>query len=351
MPLINDVPRGRVNVGVGRLLVTKGLSIKVMSLPIVERLSCFLVVLVLCSVGIIAQVRPFSDLLRMYDYDRKSPLEVKEHSVENRGGVRVYDISYSGAGRGRVPAYLIVPAGKGQFPAVIFAPCCDGGRERFLDEALELAKRGAVSLIVDWNAAKRPDYKPKEDGPPRGATGGADDRDDLIKMVVEFRRGLDLLLSRPDVDAKRIGFVGHSTGGRAASILAGVERRIKAVVVMSSQISATEAWRSNDNPRIVKLRESLPKETFEPYLEAIAPVDAIHYVKHAAPTALLLQFGRQDDSPNERQARLFSDVASEPKTFKLYNAGHHLNDEARKDRIEWLAAQLGLRPPGSPSAK
>jgi len=57
----------------------------------------------------------------------------------------------------------------------------------------------------------------------------------------------------------------------------------------------------------------------------------------------LLQFGRQDDSPNERQARLFFDVASEPKTSKLYDARHHLNDEARKDRIEWLTIQLRLR--------
>jgi len=337
--------------GVGRLLMTKGLSSKVMSLPIAGRLSCFFVSLVLCPGSIIAQGMPFPDLIRMYDYDRKASLEVKEHSVENRDGVKVYDISYSGAGRGRVPAYLVVPAGKGPFAAVIFASCCDGKRERFLEEALELAQMGTVSLLVDWNAAKRPDYKPNKDGPPRGAAGGTDDRGEVIKMVIEFRRGIDVLQSRHDVDAKRIAFIGHSTGGRAASILAGVEKRIKSVVIMASQISATEAWRSNDNPRIVKLRESLPKETFEQYLDAIAPVDAIHYVKHAAPTALLLQFGLQDDSPNERQARLFSDVASDPKTFKLYDAKHYLNDEARKERVEWLAAQLRLRRRNAPSAK
>ena len=337
--------------GVGRLLMMRGLSGKVMLLPMVGRLSYYFVILVLCVGNTIAQVKPLPDLMRMYDYDRKAPLEVKEHSVEDRGGIKVYDVSYSGAGRGRVPVYLAVPSGKGPFAAVIFAPCCDGKRERFIDEALELARMGAVSLLVDWNGAKRPDYKPKEDGPPSGAVGGANDRDELIKMVIEFRRGVDLLLSRRDVDAKRVGFVGHSTGGRAASILAGVEKRIKSVIIMASQISATEAWRSNDNPRIVKLRESLPKEAFPQYLDAIAPVDAIHYVKHAAPTALLLQFGLLDDSPNERQARLFSDVASEPKTFKLYDAKHHLNDEARKDRIEWLAAQLRLRPRNLPPAK
>lgn len=309
------------------------------------RLPFFLLVFVLCVGNTVAQVKSFTDLARMYEYEPKAPLDVKEVSAEDRGWVKVYKLSYSGVGRGRVPAHLVVPAGRGRFAAVVYAPCCDGNVRPFLEEALELARMGAVSLLIDWNAENRPGYQPKGAGPPRGAAGGADDRDEMIKMVVEFRRGVDLLLSRPDVDAKRIGFIGHSTGGRVASILSGVEKRIKAVVVMASQISATEAWRSNDNPRIVKLRESLPKEEFEQYLEAIAPVDAIHYVKRATPTALLLQFGRQDDSPNERQARLYCDVASEPKTFKLYDARHHLNEEARKDRIGWLVGQLKLRPP------
>jgi dienelactone hydrolase len=308
-----------------------------------RKLSLAFAVLVLCGESALSQIKSFPDLVRMYDYDRKAPLDVKEVLVEDKGGIKVYNFSFASSERGRVPAYLVVPAGRGRFAAVVFAPCCDGNRAQFLEEALELARLGAASLIIDWNAEKRADYRAKEPGPPRGAIGGVDDRDELVKMVVEFRRGIDLLSSRVDIDAKRIGFVGHSTGGRAASILAGVEKRIKAVVIMASQISATEAWRSNDNPRIVKLRDLLPKDPFEQYLEAIAPVDAVHYVKHAAPTTLLLQFGRQDDSPNERQARLFFDVASEPKTFKLYNARHHLNDEARKDRIEWLTIQLRLR--------
>ena len=308
-------------------------------LPTLGRLSFFVISLLIPAGNIFAQVRPLPELQRMYDYDRRASLDASEISVEDQGGIKVIDITFSGVGRGRVPATLVVPRGKGPFAAVVFAPCCDGKRTRFLNEALELARMGAVSLVVDWNATSRSDYQAKEDGPP----GGANDRDDLIKMVIEFRRGLDLLLLRKDVDARRIAFVGHSTGGRSASILAGIEKRVKAVVVMASQISATEAWRSNDNQRIVKLRDSLPREMFENYLEAIASVDAIHYVKKAAPTALLLQFGREDDSPNERQARLFCDVASEPKTCKLYASQHQLNDQARRDRTDWLATQLRLR--------
>jgi dienelactone hydrolase len=307
-------------------------------------LSWFLFVLAFGGGTAVAQVKSLPDLAKLYEYARKAPLDVREISVVERDGVKIHQLSFSGNGRGRVPAQLVVPGTRGRFAAVVYAPCCDGNVQPFLGEAVELAKRGAVSLVIDLNADRRPDYKSKGPGPPRGAEGGVDERDNLIKMVIEFRRGVDLLLSRADVDPKRIGLVGHSIGGRVASIMSGVEKRLKAIVIIASQISTTEAWRSLDTPRIVKLRESLPKETFEQYLEAIAPVDAIHYVKHAAPAPLLLQFGSQDDAPNDRQARLFADVASEPKTFKLYNAGHHLNEEARKDRIEWLAAELKLRP-------
>ena len=36
---------------------------------------------------------------------------------------------------------------------------------------------------------------------------------------------------------------------------------------------------------------------------------------------------------------------SEPKQFKLYDAPHALNAEARRDRIAFLAKELNLKPP------
>lgn len=43
----------------------------------------------------------------------------------------------------------------------------------------------------------------------------------------------------------------------------------------------------------------------------------------------------------------FSDVddlhaASDPKEVKWYDTDHFFNDEARKDRMDWLARVLGL---------
>jgi len=43
-------------------------------------------------------------------------------------------------------------------------------------------------------------------------------------------------------------------------------------------------------------------------------------------------------------AREYEKIVSEPKRFKLYDAPHALNAEARRDRIAFLTEQLKLKP-------
>ena len=43
-------------------------------------------------------------------------------------------------------------------------------------------------------------------------------------------------------------------------------------------------------------------------------------------------------------AREYEKVVSEPKRFKLYEAPHALNAEARRDRVAFLVEQLKLKP-------
>lgn len=154
---------------------------------------------------------------------------------------------------------------------------------------------------------------------------------------------MDLLLSRSDVDRKRIGFVGHSYGAHTGAILAGVEKRIKAYIIMAGAPSLTEFLRTSTIPAIVKTRDSLTKEQHENYFKTLVDVDPINYIGHIAPAALFLQFGKTDFYPSEEKARLYSEKASKPKLIRFYDAGHALNDEAKRDRATWLSEELGLR--------
>jgi len=298
-------------------------------------------VLALASGGVgFAQTESIGELRRMFDYDRSAPLDVKEVGVEERNGVRIHDLSYASPKGGRVTAYLVVPAETWKkFAGVIFMHQKPGSRKTFLDEAIQLAKAGAASLLIDAPFSRAGESKREFDP---SVTKPEADRDIYIQTVVDLRRGVDLLVARSDVAPQRIGFVGHSYGAHTGAILAGVEKRIKAYMIMAGAPSLTEFLRTSTIPAIIETRNTLTTEQRENYFNILASVDPINYIGHVAPSALFLQFGKKDAYPSEAQAALYAKAASNPKLVKIYDAGHELNDEARRDRTAWLQRQLKL---------
>src|SRR2546421_7271256 len=79
-----------------------------------------LLLIALLGVTVVAQSADFRKLRRMFLYDRKLPLDVREIGVESRDGIQVHDISYASPKGGRITGYLVVPPGKGKFAGVIF---------------------------------------------------------------------------------------------------------------------------------------------------------------------------------------------------------------------------------------
>jgi cephalosporin-C deacetylase-like acetyl esterase len=309
-----------------------------MSLKKILELSGFLGFLIILCQAVSAQVPPFRELARMFDYDRRAPLDVKEHSVEEREGAKVYDLSYASPRGGRVTAYLVAPATKGRNVGIIFAHPAGGDRKSFLPEALTLAKAGAVSLLIDDPSARPAEWRRRM----FVFTEPENDRATYIQAIIDLRRGVDLLAARPDVDAKRLGFVGFSFGATLGGILAGVERRIKAYALMGTASRLTDFWRSGQTPSLERLRASITKEQLDKYIETIAPFDVIHYIGQAAPSATLFQFGRRDANVPENLALEFYRAGSEPKEIKWWDGGHELNDEAMRHRAEWFHSRIGL---------
>ncbi|HEX8492073.1 MAG TPA: hypothetical protein VF658_04470 [Pyrinomonadaceae bacterium] len=282
----------------------------------------------------------YDNLVRRFAYDKNTPLDLQQHGLEERDGIKIYDISYASLKGGRVPAYLVVPKGRGPFAAIIFGHWAMPGspvmnRKEFLEEALALARAGAVSLLTDAPFA-RPGFKP--------GTQPFDPQDVAVyfQQVMDMRRGVDLLLSRKDVDSSRIAYVGHSYNANVGGLLAGVEKRIKTFVLMAGSLSDVEALRSND-PEMVKLRQLVGEAKIEQVIAETNWLDPANYIGHAAPSSVLLQYGLKDGPNGEKRGRHYFSLVSEPKALKLYDAGHALNSEARRDRYEWLRTHLNLR--------
>jgi len=291
----------------------------------------------LCSSPTISQD---PELARHFDYDAKAPLELKTVGTQKRGDATIYDITYASPKGGVVPAYLVVPAtGKGPFAAIIWGHWYWSNsemrnRKQFLDEAVALASAGVVSLLTDGPIA-RPGYL--ADTTPLSEKRSAEE----VQQVIDMRRGADLLLARKDVDPKRLAYVGHSYNASIGAILSGVDRRFKAFVLMAGAISDEVGYKTGGYE---KFRQQVGPEKFDAYMASHAYLDQGKYVSHAAPAVVFLQYATQEDFMTPDVAREYEKIVSEPKRFKLYDAPHALNAEARRDRIAFLTEQLKLKP-------
>ena len=267
----------------------------------------------------------FDELVSQFNYDRSEPLKVKAVGEERRDGVSIQDVSYTSSGDERVQAYWLAPVGAGPFPGVVFVHPAPGDRTTFLEEAVLLGKHGMASLVVEAPWAQGEVFGPKLAEPEVA-------REAFTRVVKDLRRSVEFLVSHPEIDASRLAYIGHSFGALVGGVLAGVEKRIRAFVLMAGTGSFIDVVALN--------MPFLEGPVLEHYAQVIAPIDPIHYVARAAPAALFFQFGRQDDFTQEQFERV-AEAASEPKLVKWYDTDHYFQiAEAQKDRLDWLQTRL-----------
>jgi dienelactone hydrolase len=289
--------------------------------------------------GVLPLFAQNADVLRRFDYDQKASLDVREIGVEQRRDVAIHDISYASPKGGRVPAYLVEPGGKGPFATVIWGHWYWGNsamrnRNEFLDEAVALAPAGVVSLLTDGPVA-RPGHV--EDPTPLSEQEATD----LVQQIVDMRRGADLLLARPEVDAKRLAYVGHSYNATVGGFLSGIDKRFAAFVLMAGSLSDESNLKTKG---MQEYRQKIGAEKFDAFQARHAWLDPGKFVSHAAPAVVFLQYASKEDFLSPDLARAYEAIVSEPKRFKLYDAPHALNAAARRDRIGFLTEQLKLKP-------
>lgn len=246
-----------------------------------------------------------------YRYDRTLPFAVRVLAVGHPGsGVLVQEISYRVDASTREKAFLFTPAGAEPHPAIVFDPGRWQTRAFFYKEALADARRGVEAISLDDLSTAYPAFT-------------LADRATLIRRVVTVRRGLDLLASEPGVDTSRLGLVGHSDGAEMGGIVAGLDHRLRTVVLMSGG----GVWDRTGTAA---------------YDRAVATLDADNFVGHVAPAALFFQNALHDQYVPRADALDYQRHGSTPKRVRWYDASHLLNAQAQRDRQAWLARLLGF---------
>jgi dienelactone hydrolase len=281
----------------------------------------------------LATVDP-EDSLHLFDYDQDESADIQELKRWHEGGATWVDFTYASPKGGRVQARKVIPDGDGPFPAIILQHGGTGRLEDMTPQARQFARYGAVVMMIT-DPYRRPGGW--EITPYMGNTWPIFTKRDLeikIQLVVDLRRAIDLLSALPEVDPGRMAYYGVSFGGAMGGLLAGVEDRLAAYVLVVGDGGLVE---HTSDPG----EDGLPIHFSENWAALMWPTESLHFVGRAAPAALLFQNGLQDVYVLPHDAIRYQTAASEPKTVIWYNAGHGLPWQHVIDAAKWLQPYLG----------
>jgi len=265
---------------------------------------------------------------QLFEYDQDTPLDIQEVSRRIENGLSIVEITYASPKGGRVPARLIIPQGTGPFAGIVMQYSME------LEFGMRYAEYGAVVIYVD-----PPSFRPQDTGPRDILTFTEQDREEQIQLIIDLRRAIDLLMARSDVDPERIAYLGVSYGGAMGGLLAGIDHRLKACVL----IVGDGGWVTHES-NLASPIMSVDKffKDYKAWIDAMWPIEPIHYVSHASPTPLLFQNAIRDQYTNVQDAIRYQDVASEPKRVIWYDSEHWpLPDEVIIDNVKWLQQFIG----------
>jgi dienelactone hydrolase len=286
--------------------------------------------------------------------ERRVPLDPEYGDPVSEDGYRRIHVAYAAEPGDRVPAWLLIPDGappEGGSPAVVCPhQTVRSGKDEPVgiearpnrSTAKELAERGYVVLAPDY-----PNFGEYEVDPYALGYASAS-----MKGIWNHMRGVDLLASLPEVDAGRIGAIGHSLGGHNAIFLATFDDRVRAVVSSCGFNSfpyyyggKLEGWsHSGYMPRIRSMYGADPSRM---------PFDFPELIAALAPRAFFSNSPTRDSNFEVEGVRVAIEAARP--IFELLGAGDRLVVEypddghdfppgVRARSYEFLDRQLGRAP-------
>ncbi len=272
-----------------------------------------------------AKEKPVADdvfrvIKNLYAYD-KTPLNSRVESVQQAENWSRQKITYDAAyGKERIIAYLYLPRKTSPpFQAVIYFPGANAVEVPSSDNQPELEVFDFV--IRSGRAVLFPVYKgtyERADGFRFGSKNTSNFRDHMIAWAKDFRRSIDYLETRPDINVRRLGYLGWSWGAAMGAILPALDSRPKALVLICPGF----------------------------YMQEIFPeADPFNFAPRVTAPVLMLN-GRYDFvfPPNSSQEPMFRllGTPNENKRRVVYDTAHDIpTNEFVKESLDWLDRYLG----------
>jgi dienelactone hydrolase len=152
-------------------------------------------------------------------------------------------------------------------------------------------------------------------------------RNIIVQTVIDYRRALDYLATRHDIDPQRRAVIGYSMGGVTALNLLAVEPRLMVGVacVAPPMIAADQA--------VGGLLAAAQAR--------MAPVAPPNYARALGDKHILFLMATKDEyyKPSAAEA-LVNLIPGQNKQLKLFDSGHMLPHGYIDDAVHWIQANL-----------
>ena len=275
--------------------------------------------------------------LATFTYDRALPLDLRDSIAKTQDGVEIRAISFASPRGGRATGLLFLPEQRPpgvRLPGLVMQHGMPGKAEYVSWVSGNIAHHGAIVVALDAPFARRA-------GDP--VTFTPQDSAEQVQLIVDLRRAFDLLIGRPDVDARRLAFVGRSFGAAIGGLLAAVEHRPRTYGLIVGDGGLVAHYSA---PGRRAALDTLSPERRERWLAAMGSIEPIHYMGCATGASFFFQAARRDELVTVTDAVAFQRAAPKPAEVRWYDLDHNLGWPAIIDELDWLHRTLGTAPAG-----
>ena len=275
-------------------------------------------------------------------YDPSAPLDATVTRLGGQG-ITSYNVRYRGAKGDFVPGVLTLPAPPpgaekpAPPPCVLLLHGLGGSKGDMFLIGLSFASRGYATLAIDIAGHGE---RPRIGDKPSIEMTMPEMRQACATTVIDLRRGVDFLATRPEIDAKRLGFVGLSMGGILGGVFIACEPRVRAATLWAAGgdwgtlvTTSTHAF-----ARRFRERGATDSATIRAQMN---DVDPVRYIARFTGRPLLLINGDSDlVVPRASTDALFA-AARDPKRRVTLPGGHVPNlPQMMEQTLAFLNANL-----------
>ena len=258
---------------------------------------------------------------------------------------KVYQATYRSLDELEIFAWYSVPAvGDGPFPAVLILP----GYKSEPSLRRDWAGKGVASLSVAVRG-KLPSSSTFNPGYPGLLTHGVEDRDTYgYKGVIsDCVRGVDFLLSRPEIDPARIYCCGSSQGGGLTLITSALRPEIKAGVsgypFLCCFPESMRMLRSYPYDELSCYARAYPDRA-EQMLETLRYFDAVNFAPRIK-CPMVVGIAMEDEvCPPETSYAAYRLLGGQRELWLFPNSGHGNAHEYPAREASWLQQRIGATP-------